>query len=92
MLQYGDRNRKKIVRKNFGRFFCLIFQNVLQLTAVNSNYTDPNNLKFEEIKILGALQEITAVTVSQNNIVENYPLNITYYPTEKVKKNQENGK
>lgn len=63
----------------------LVFQNVLQLTAVNSNYTDPNNLKFEEIKILGVLQEITAVTVSQNNTVENYPLNITYYPTQKVK-------
>lgn len=63
----------------------LVFQNVLQLTAVNSNYTDPNNLKFEEIKILGVLQEITAVTVSQNTTVENYPLNITYYPTQKVK-------
>lgn len=56
------------------------------MTAINSNYTDPNNLKFEEIKILGALQEITAVTVSQNNVVESSLLNITYYPSEKVKR------
>ncbi|KAM6199074.1 sucrase-isomaltase, intestinal [Sarcoramphus papa] len=61
-----------------------VSNNVLQMTAINSNYADPNNLKFEEIKILGALQEITAVTVSQNNVVENSPLNITYYPLEKV--------
>ncbi|KAF1578868.1 UNVERIFIED_CONTAM: Maltase-glucoamylase, intestinal, partial [Eudyptes robustus] len=59
-------------------------QNVLQMNAINSNYADPNNLKFEEIKILGALQEITAVTVSQNSVVENALLNITYYPLEKV--------
>uniref|UniRef100_A0A8C0F366 alpha-glucosidase n=1 Tax=Bubo bubo TaxID=30461 RepID=A0A8C0F366_BUBBB len=62
----------------------IIFQNVLQMTAINSNYADPNNLKFEEIKILGALQEITTVTVSQNNVVENSPHNITYYPLEKL--------
>lgn len=55
------------------------------MNAINSNYADPDNLKFEEIKILGALQEITAVTVSQNNVVENALLNITYYPLEKVK-------
>lgn len=64
----------------------IIFQNVLQMTAINSNYTDPNNLKFEDIKILGALQEITAVTVSQNNVVESSLFNITYYPSEKVKR------
>ncbi|NWH25903.1 MGA protein, partial [Grus americana] len=59
-------------------------QNVLQMNAINSNYVDPNNLKFEEIKILGAVQEITSVTVSQNNVVENSPHKITYYPLEKV--------
>ncbi|KAK4819612.1 hypothetical protein QYF61_008361 [Mycteria americana] len=61
-----------------------VSNNVLQMNAINSNYADPNNLKFEEIKILGVLQEITVVTVSQNNVVENSPLNITYYPLEKV--------
>ncbi|KAM6305024.1 sucrase-isomaltase, intestinal [Aegotheles albertisi] len=58
--------------------------NVLQMNAINSNYIDPNNLKFEEIKILGALEEIKTVTVSQNNVEENHPLNITYYPLEQV--------
>ncbi|XP_068261886.1 sucrase-isomaltase, intestinal isoform X1 [Nyctibius grandis] len=61
-----------------------VSNNVLQMNATNSNYADPNNLKFEEIKILGAVQEITTVTVSQNNVVENSPVNITYYPLEKV--------
>ncbi|XP_065700522.1 sucrase-isomaltase, intestinal [Patagioenas fasciata] len=61
-----------------------VSDNVLQINAINSNYADPNNLKFEEIKILGALQEITSVTVSQNNIVESSTHNITYNPIEKV--------
>ncbi|XP_075617740.1 sucrase-isomaltase, intestinal [Balearica regulorum gibbericeps] len=61
-----------------------VSNNVLQMNAINSNYVDPNNLKFEEIKILGAVQEITSVTVSQNNVVENSPHKITYYPLEKV--------
>ncbi|GAB0193757.1 sucrase-isomaltase, intestinal [Grus japonensis] len=60
-----------------------VSDNVLQMNAINSNYVDPNNLKFEEIKILGAVQEITSVTVSQNNVVENSPHKITYYPLEK---------
>ncbi|NXV42975.1 MGA protein, partial [Uria aalge] len=59
-------------------------QNVLQMNAINSNYVDPNNLKFEEIKILGAVQEITSVTVSQNNVVEKAAPTITYNPLEKV--------
>lgn len=54
------------------------------MTATHSNYTDPNNLKFEEIKILGLSQEVTAVSVSQNNVVQDYPLNITYDPVRKV--------
>uniref|UniRef100_A0A8C0U292 alpha-glucosidase n=1 Tax=Cyanistes caeruleus TaxID=156563 RepID=A0A8C0U292_CYACU len=52
--------------------------NALQMTATHSNYSDPNNLKFEEIKILGLPHEITTVSVSQNNVVQNYPINTTY--------------
>ncbi|NWW70114.1 MGA protein, partial [Climacteris rufus] len=59
-------------------------QNVLEMTATHSNYKDPNNLKFEEIKILGMSQEITSVSVSQNNVVQNDPLNITYDAGRKV--------
>ncbi|KAK2538509.1 maltase-glucoamylase [Columba guinea] len=61
-----------------------VSNNVLEINAINSNYADPNNLKFEEIKILGALQEITSVTVSQNNVEESSTHNITYNPIEKV--------
>ncbi|NWV96371.1 MGA protein, partial [Machaerirhynchus nigripectus] len=59
-------------------------QNVLQMTATHSNYTDPNNLKFEEIKILGMSKEITSVSVSQNNVVQTYSPNTTYDPVRKV--------
>uniref|UniRef100_A0A8C2U532 alpha-glucosidase n=1 Tax=Coturnix japonica TaxID=93934 RepID=A0A8C2U532_COTJA len=62
----------------------LIFQNRLQMNAISSSYVDPNNLRFEEIKILGVLQEITDVTVYLNNAVQTPSPNITYYPTEKV--------
>ncbi|NXY61920.1 MGA protein, partial [Callaeas wilsoni] len=59
-------------------------QNVLQMTATHSNYADPNNLKFEEIKILGLSQEIASVSVSQNNVVQGSVLNTTYDPVTKV--------
>ncbi|NXC03388.1 MGA protein, partial [Orthonyx spaldingii] len=59
-------------------------QNVLQMTATHSNYSDPNNLKFEEIKVLGLSQEMTSVSVSQNNVVQDHPVNITYDPVRKV--------
>uniref|UniRef100_A0A8B9D7E5 alpha-glucosidase n=1 Tax=Anser cygnoides TaxID=8845 RepID=A0A8B9D7E5_ANSCY len=62
----------------------LIFQNILQMNVINNGYVDPNNLKFEEIKILGVLQEITELTVSQNNVPQTSLHNITYYPSDKV--------
>ncbi|NXA66325.1 MGA protein, partial [Mohoua ochrocephala] len=59
-------------------------QNALQMTATHSNYTDPNNLRFEEIKILGLSREIASVSVYENNVVQVYPLNITNDPARKV--------
>uniref|UniRef100_A0A8C5IJG5 P-type domain-containing protein n=1 Tax=Junco hyemalis TaxID=40217 RepID=A0A8C5IJG5_JUNHY len=61
-----------------------VSNNVLQMTATHSNYVDPNNLKFEEIKILGLSQEITSVTVTQNNAVQDYIPDISYDPATKV--------
>ncbi|XP_058699890.1 sucrase-isomaltase, intestinal [Poecile atricapillus] len=61
-----------------------VSNNVLQMTATHSNYSDPNNLKFEEIKILGLPQEIGTVSVTQNNVVQNYPINTTYDSARKV--------
>lgn len=55
------------------------------MTAAHSNYTDPNNLKFEEIKILGLNSPILSATVSQNNVVQDYINNITYDLVTKVK-------
>ncbi|NXQ19812.1 MGA protein, partial [Peucedramus taeniatus] len=59
-------------------------QNSLQMTATHSNYTDPNNLKFEEIKIFGLSRELASVSVSQNNVEQNYTSDITYDPVTKV--------
>ncbi|NXL40178.1 MGA protein, partial [Glaucidium brasilianum] len=59
-------------------------QNVLEMNVTNNNYTDPNKLMFEEIKILGLLQEPVSVTVLQNNDVQNSFHNITYNPALKV--------
>ncbi|NXD88637.1 MGA protein, partial [Halcyon senegalensis] len=59
-------------------------QNVLNLTITNNNYTDPNNLTFQEIQILGLLQEPVSVTVLQNNAAQNSSHNITYDPVHKV--------
>ncbi|NXV04110.1 MGA protein, partial [Cettia cetti] len=59
-------------------------QSTLQMTATHSNYTDPNKLKFEEIKILGLFQEIGSVSVSQNNVAQDYVSNITYDSVRKV--------
>ncbi|NXF02875.1 MGA protein, partial [Smithornis capensis] len=60
-------------------------QNVLQMHATHSNYSDPDKLIFfEEIKIFGVSQEITSVTVSENNVVLEYPVNIIYDPIKQV--------
>ncbi|XP_030311852.1 sucrase-isomaltase, intestinal [Calypte anna] len=73
-----------VQNKNYIYYEFTVSNNVLQMNAVNSNYADPNQLKFEEIKILGALQEIQRVTVSQNNVEENHPVTISYDAVRKV--------
>lgn len=55
------------------------------MTATHSSYTDPNNLKFEEIKILGLSQEIASVSVTQNSVVQDYVSNLSYDAATKVK-------
>ncbi|XP_074786957.1 maltase-glucoamylase-like isoform X2 [Athene noctua] len=75
----GTVNSKSYISYDFK-----VSNNVLQMNVTNNNYTDPNNLMFEEIKILGLLQEPVAVTVLQNNDVQNSSHNITYNPADKV--------
>ncbi|NXN82517.1 MGA protein, partial [Bombycilla garrulus] len=59
-------------------------QNVLQMTARHSGYSDPNNLNFEEIKILGLSQEISSVSVSQNGAGQSFNGQISYDAGTKV--------
>ncbi|NXE53142.1 MGA protein, partial [Casuarius casuarius] len=61
-----------------------VSDNTLQMNVINNGYTDPNDLKFEEIKILGLPLEPTQVTVTQNNVVQSSSYNITYDPSAKV--------
>uniref|UniRef100_A0A8B9T872 P-type domain-containing protein n=1 Tax=Anas platyrhynchos TaxID=8839 RepID=A0A8B9T872_ANAPL len=63
--------------------YFIVSQNTLQMNVINNNYSDPNNLKFQEIKILGLQQELMTVTVLQGNAVQVSSHNITYNPTDK---------
>lgn len=47
-------------------FLSFSFQNVLDITVLHHGYTDPNNLMFTEIKVLGVPTNVTQVTVLQN--------------------------
>ncbi|NWU11764.1 MGA protein, partial [Cephalopterus ornatus] len=53
-------------------------QNSLLMNVTFNNYSDPNNLKFEEIRIYGVTREITSVTVYHNDVVQADPLSISY--------------
>lgn len=48
------------------------------------NYTDPNNLIFEEIKIFGLAFTPTLLTVSQNGVMQNSSHSVIYNPSNKV--------
>ncbi|OXB77046.1 UNVERIFIED_CONTAM: hypothetical protein H355_007693 [Colinus virginianus] len=61
-----------------------IWENELHMNVTNNGYNDPNQLRFEEIRILGLQQELTALTVLHNNVVLNPTHSISYKRTEKV--------
>ncbi|XP_027541663.1 sucrase-isomaltase, intestinal [Neopelma chrysocephalum] len=67
-----------IENKNYLFYEFTCSDNTLLMNVVFNNYTDPNNLKFEEIKIFGVRREITSVTVYHNDAVQDFPLNVTY--------------
>uniref|UniRef100_A0ABI0NK37 Maltase-glucoamylase n=1 Tax=Bos taurus TaxID=9913 RepID=A0ABI0NK37_BOVIN len=54
-----------------------VTQNRLEVKILQSTYTDPNNLAFKEIKILGT-QEPNKVTVKQNGVPIQVSPNVTY--------------
>ncbi|KAJ7325169.1 hypothetical protein JRQ81_018189 [Phrynocephalus forsythii] len=61
-----------------------VSNNVLTMTVAHNGYTDPNNLQFEEIKILGLPLEPTEVKVTSNNVAQTYPFNLSYSASDKV--------
>uniref|UniRef100_A0A8B9W9G9 alpha-glucosidase n=1 Tax=Bos mutus grunniens TaxID=30521 RepID=A0A8B9W9G9_BOSMU len=54
-----------------------VTQNRLEVKILQSTYTDPNDLAFKEIKILGT-QEPNKVTVKQNGVPVQVSPNVTY--------------
>ncbi|NXC50571.1 MGA protein, partial [Penelope pileata] len=59
-------------------------QDELLMNVTHNGYTDPHDLKFEEIRILGLAQRPVEVTVLQGGVVQSSAHNVTFRPTEKV--------
>ncbi|XP_065509451.1 maltase-glucoamylase-like [Caloenas nicobarica] len=73
-----------VTGKNYISYDFKVSNNVLEMNVTHNSYVDPNNLMFEEIKILGLLQEPVSVTVLQNNNMQISSHNFTYDPVNKV--------
>ncbi|CAH7470255.1 Mgam [Phodopus roborovskii] len=83
-LFWDDGESKDTVAKNtylFSEFS--VSKNRLNVTISSANYKDPNNLEFQEIKILGT-EEIYNVRVKQNGVLSQMSPRITYNSTLKV--------
>ncbi|XP_072111509.1 sucrase-isomaltase, intestinal [Mobula birostris] len=62
-----------------------VMENTLNVKVGNTGYTDPNNLKFEEIRILGMEALPLSVNITQNDTTTTLaPENIKYSPKNKV--------
>ncbi|XP_044534936.1 maltase-glucoamylase, intestinal-like [Gracilinanus agilis] len=61
----------------------LFTQNRLDMKVLHQSYNDPNNLVFEEIKILGT-EEPTNITVKKNNVPIGSSPNVTYFEEYRV--------
>ncbi|XP_054254507.1 maltase-glucoamylase-like isoform X2 [Indicator indicator] len=73
-----------ISSKSYISYNFSVSNNILEMKVTNNNYWDPNNLTFQEIKILGLLQELLSLRVLQDNVVQNSAHNISYDPENKV--------
>ncbi|XP_051007616.1 maltase-glucoamylase [Acomys russatus] len=83
-LFWDDGQTKDTVAKNtylFSEFS--VTQNRLDVTISNPNYRDPNNLAFQEIKILGT-QAIHNVRVKQNGVLIQMSPQVSYNSNLKV--------
>ena len=61
-----------------------VFQNHLEVTVSSPNYKDPNNLEFQEIKILGT-QEFRNVRVKENGVLLQVSPQVIYNSNLKVR-------
>ncbi|XP_040584480.1 maltase-glucoamylase, intestinal [Mesocricetus auratus] len=83
-LFWDDGETKDTVAMNSYLFIeFTVTKNQLNVTISSPNYTDPNNLEFQEIKILGT-QAIYNVKVTQNGVLSQMSPRITYNSTMKV--------
>lgn len=60
-----------------------LFQNHLDVTAVESTYEDPDKLAFQEIKIFGT-EVLHNVIVKHNGVISQMSPQVTYDPNMKV--------
>ncbi|XP_013915888.1 PREDICTED: maltase-glucoamylase, intestinal-like, partial [Thamnophis sirtalis] len=64
------------------RYFLIL--KVLTMAVIHKRYIEPNNLIFENIKILGLPLEPSDVKVTSNNVVQSYNLTVKYNAADKV--------
>lgn len=60
-----------------------VFQNHLDVSAVGSTFSNPDDLAFQEIKIFGT-QVLHNVTVKHNGVTSQMSPQVTYDPNMKV--------
>nr|XP_033813496.1 sucrase-isomaltase, intestinal isoform X3 [Geotrypetes seraphini] len=63
-------SRSSISSGNYIFYEFSVESNQLHMNATNAKYNDPNNLVFENIKILGLLESPSSVVVKKNNTIE----------------------
>uniref|UniRef100_A0A8D2KQH1 alpha-glucosidase n=1 Tax=Varanus komodoensis TaxID=61221 RepID=A0A8D2KQH1_VARKO len=77
-------SRDTVIKKSYLLYHFNVSNNVLTMTVTHNNYKDPNNLEFQEIKILGLPLQPTEVKVISNDVAQTYPITISYSGPDKV--------
>ncbi|XP_067851464.1 sucrase-isomaltase, intestinal [Heptranchias perlo] len=78
-------SRDTFQKENYTAYQFTVTKNLLSMKVLKRGYIDPNNLKFEEIRILGIKIAPTSVIVKHgNNVTTLAPGNINYNTNTKV--------
>ncbi|XP_062988083.1 sucrase-isomaltase, intestinal [Elgaria multicarinata webbii] len=84
-LFWDDGETRDTVTKNsYILYEFNVSNNVLTMTVTQNSYSDPYNLEFEEIKILGLALPPTDVKVLSNNVAQTYLVNVSYNAPDQV--------